>query len=110
MWLQPSLNSGRHLCFYLMDFIFMILFSLIAKSAEKGHFIQQPVLKASPQADTQRSSQQGRSHLKLLHLICMAELRLQLSLRRAGSYDPDNLDGDALDCSTLNLHTNIRTG
>lgn len=48
MWLQPSLNSGRHLCFYLMDFIFMILFSLIAKSAEKGHFIQQPVLKASP--------------------------------------------------------------
>lgn len=39
MWLQPSLNSGRHLCFYLMDFIFMILFSLIAKSVEKGHFI-----------------------------------------------------------------------
>lgn len=105
MWLQPSLNSGHHLCFYLMDFIFMILFSLIAKSAEKGHFIQ-----SRPQADTQRSNQQGRSHLKLLHLICMAELRLQLSLRRAGSYDPDNLDGDALDCSTLNLHTNIRTG
>lgn len=72
MWLQPSLNSGRHLYFYLTDLILMIWFPLISTSAENGilfsNLSSKPPPRLTPNAPASRDEATTNGCTSLLWL------------------------------------------